>query len=330
MNTRHDTVQYMREMVGVAPRLTSLPKSATAAVPVFLMNLYDLLETTLFDRRIILAIARDYDDEFTPSEYAGHAEQIRDALGEIVALVLPHVAAYDRNRMVKHGVAFIVPGRQLFLPQILVDLREHFPRRRQPAGDTLSYPAQTVVLYHLLKEPVEQYSLRDLAKRLHYSAMTLSNVGNELTGLKLCTAVVTGRKRTLHFNTCGRKLWKQVLPYLRSPVKAHRWVRGNIAGAKAVRAGISALSAYTDIADDALPTYAVRDNQYRKKLEAGDLLGCHGPDEAEAGIELWHYSPDLLAEDARADPLSLFVSLHKSPDERVTKALREMLEGVQW
>jgi len=243
---------------------------------------------------------------------------------------LPHVAAYDRNRLVKHGVAFIVPGRQLFLPQLLVDLREYFPRRRQPTGDKLSYPSQTIVLYHLLKEPVEHYSLRDLARRLRYSAMTLSNVGNELTGLQLCTAVTTGRKRMLHFEKQGRRLWKTALPYLRSPVKARRWVRGNIVGKTAMKAGITALSACTDIGEDPLPTYAVRDNQYRKNLEAGDLLGCHGPDEAEAGIELWHYSPDLLAEDGRVDPLSLYLSLRESPDERVAKALREMLEGVQW
>lgn len=330
MNIRRDTVQYIEQIAGVAPHLKPLPKKATAGIPVFLMSLYDLLEMTLFDRPMVLAMARDHGDGFTPSEYARHAEQIQDALKQIVALVLPHVAAYDRNRLVKHGVAFIVPGRQLFLPQLLVDLREYFPRRRLPTGDKLSYPAQAIVLYHLLKGSVEHYSLRELAKRVRYSAMTLSNVGNELTGLQLCTAVTTGRKRMLHFEKQGRRLWKTALPYLRSPVKARRWVRGTIADAGILKAGISALSAYTDIGDDPLPTYAVRDNLYRKKLEAGKLIGCHGPDEAEACIELWHYAPDLLARNYRVDPLSLYLSLQDSPDERVAKALREMKEGIQW
>ncbi len=330
MNIRHDTVKYIEQIAGIAPHLNPLTKKATATVPVFLVSLYDLLETTLFDRRVIFALARDHDGGFTPSEYAGHAEQLRDALEQVVVLVLPHVAAYDRMRLVKYGVAFIVPGRQLFLPQLLVDLREYFPRRRQATGDKLSYPAQTIVLYHLLKGPVEHYSLRDLAKRLRYSAMTLSNVGNELTGLQLCTAVTTGRKRMLHFEKQGRRLWKSALPYLRSPVETRRWVRGTIADANILKAGITALSAYTDIGEDPLPTYAVRDNLYRKKLEAGELVGCHGPDEAEASIELWHYAPDLLARNDSVDPLSLCLSLQDSSDERVEKALREMQEGIQW
>jgi len=134
----------------------------------------------------------------------------------------------------------------------------------------------------------------------------------------------------LHFEKQGRRLWKTALPHLRSPVKTQRWVRGTIADADIMKAGISALSTYTDIGDDALPMVAVRDNLYRKKLEAGELVGCHGPDEAEAGIELWHYAPDLLARNDRVDPLSLYLSLRDSPDERVTKALREMQEGIQW
>lgn len=330
MNAQQDVVQHIQRVLGFEAHLKVLPSKAVAGVPVFLVSLYDFLETVLFDRRVVLAVAKDHGDGFTPSEYAQHAEQIRDAVNEIVALVLPHVAAYDRKRLIKNGVAFLVPGRQMFLPQLLVDLREHFPRRRQPAGDKLSYPAQAVVLYHLLSGPVEDASLRAVAKALRYSPMTLSNASNELTGCRFCTAVTTGRKRTLHFNRQGRKLWKAALPHLRSPVKARRWVRGVAGGAGLLAAGMSALSAYTDIGDDPLPTYAIRDNVYRKKLEAGELVGCHGPDEAEACMELWHYAPDLLGRHGRVDPLSLCLSLQDSPDERVSKALRTVEEGVQW
>jgi len=330
MNTRQDVVQYIERVLGFEAHLKVLPSRAVAGVPVFLASLYDFCETMLFGRRVVLAIAKDHGDGFTPSEYAQHAEQIRNAVNEIVAMVLPHTAAYDRKRLIKNGVAFLVPGRQMFLPQLLVDLREHFPRRKQPAGDKLSYPAQAVVLYHLLCGPVEDASLRDLAKTLRYSPMTLSNATNELTVCRFCTAVTTGRKRTLHFNKQGRKLWRAALPLLRSPVKVRRWVRGIAGDAGFLAAGISALSAYSDIGDDPLPTYAVRDNVYRKKLEAGELVECHGPDEAEACMELWHYAPELLGRQGRVDPLSLCLSLQDSPDERVSKALRTVEEGVQW
>ena len=90
------------------------------------------------------------------------------------------------------------------------------------------------------------------------------------------------------------------------------------------------LTLYTQIGDDFLPTYAIRNREYRKLLETGDLIGCHGSDEAKARIEAWGYAPELLADDGRVDRLSLYVALRHSPDERVTKALREMLRGIQW
>jgi DNA-binding MarR family transcriptional regulator len=330
MNTRDTVIDYLEQIAGQPPVLVPMPIKAAAAVPVFLMELYDLFRATLFGRGLILAIAKGHEDGFTPAEYAGHAEQLRDALNEVVALVLPHVTSYDRDRLVKQGVAFIVPERQLFLPQLLVDLRDYFPRKRRASGETISYPAQVVVLYHLLKGPVEPHSLRELANRLGYSPMSMSTAGDELCSLGLCEAATTGRERNLHFKARGRKLWKQALPVFRTPVRIRRWVRDRPGHASVVCAGITALAAYTQIGDDPLPTYAMRDGEYRKMLETGGLTGCHGPDEAHAQIEAWFYDPALLADNNRVDRLSLFLTLRNSADERVTKALRELLEGVQW
>lgn len=329
MNTSSAIIRYIEQITGQVLALAPLSGKAAAKIPVFLMELYDLSRIKLFDRELILAIAKDHEEKFTPSEYAGHSEQFQDVLGEDVVLVLSHVAAYDRNRLVKQNVAFIVPERQLFLPRILVDLKDYFPHRKRKLAETLSYPAQVVVLYHLLKKSIEPYSLRKLADCLVYSAMTLSNVGDELSAMGLCDVIIAGRKRHLYFKAKGQKLWELALPHLRSPVRTRRWVRGNPINACAVKSGMTALSDYTQIGADPFPTYAMRDNECHKKLANGDLAVCHA-DEAEAQIEAWFYAPELLAENSRADRLSLFLILRNSPDERLAKALRELLEGVQW
>ena len=330
MNKQSEAIRYIGQITGYTPTFTPLSEGEKANIPVYLVELYDLFRLKIFNRELVLAVAKGHEGGFTPAEYAAHAEQLRDALEESIALVLSHVTAYQRNRLIKQGVAFIVPERQLFLPQILVDLRDYFPRRKPTSRKTLSYPGQLVVLYHLLKTPIESYSLRELAKRLGYSAMTLSNVADDLSGFDLCKAKTTGRKRNLQFKLQGRKLWEKVLPCLRAPVQTRRWIRDIPPNISVIKAGITALSAYTRIADDFLPTYAIRNREYRKLLETGDLIGCHGPDEAKAQIEVWFYTPELLADDNRVDRLSLYLALRNSPDERVAKALREMLRGVQW
>lgn len=330
MNLKEAVIRYVENITGHAPILTPLPKGAAVRVPVFLMELYELFRVKLFQRDLALAVGKEHKNGFTPMEYMGHAEQLRDALGEIVALVLPHVASYDRNRLVRMGVAFIVPERQLFLPQLLVDLRNHFPRAKRNTGEALPYPAQVILLYHLLKSSVEHYSLREVAERLGYSPMTISNAVDGLKGFGLCETRAVGRKYHLHFKARGRKLWEEALPHLRSPVRARRFVRGKPAEADAFQAGMTALSAYTRIGDDRLPVYAMREDKYRQEMKTGRLIECPGPDEAEAEIEAWFYSPEPLAEVGRVDRLSLFLTFRDSPDERVAQARRELMEGLRW
>ena len=64
------------------------------------------------------------------------------------------------------------------------------------------------------------------------------------------------------------------------------------------------------------------------KIEKGELVGCRGPDEAEARMESWKYDPWVLAENGVADPCSLYLSLRRSGDERVQKEIRSLIERI--
>ena len=95
-------------------------------------------------------------------------------------------------------------------------------------------------------------------------------------------------------------------------------------------AGMTALERYTLIAADPVPTFALWQKEYRARVEQGDIVGCEGPDEAEAQIECWAYDPGRLAYGDGVDRLSLYLSLRNTADERVQKELRALLEGVEW
>ena len=330
INNKTEVIRYIRKLIGHNPTIFPLSKTEQDNVPVYLLEIYELFHLKLFNRKLILAVINNEEGGFTPSEYAAHVEQLHDALRDSIALVLTHIKAYERNRLTGKGVPFIVPGRQLFLPQFLVDLKDYFPRKKSVSRKTLSYPAQLVVLYHLIKEDIEPYSLRELADKVGYSAMTLSNVADELSGFELCEAVTTGRKRNLQFQLQGKQLWENVLPHLRNPIQSCRWIRYIPRRNSVFKAGITALSEYTHISEDFLPTYAMRNKEYRRLLETGDLIGCHGPDEAQAQIESWFYIPELLADNNIVDKLSLYLALQDSPDERVRKSLREMMGEIGW
>lgn len=331
MGRRTELAGYLVEVFGQTPRVQQLPPTAVRDVPLFLRTAYRFARAAVLGRTFLLAIEPDGVPTATPTEYGKHAEALRTAMGIPVALVLQPVPTHIRNRLVHHGVAFIVPGRQMFLPFLALDLREHEARPIRGMREVLSGAAQAVLLGHLLGKPVEAVPLGDVAATFGYSAMTLTKIAAELAVNELATVTREGRTRLIRFVEARRALWDRALPTLANPVSIRLWVRRWAAvDVEKVVAGLTALERYTAIADDRLPTFAMARPDLRTAIARGDIVTCEGEDDAVAAIEGWRYHPTRLATGDCADRLSVYLALRDSADERVQKELRTLLEGVEW
>jgi len=331
MNTPKELARYREQITGQAPALRDMAPGDAAALPLFLRAAYRLVRATLFGHNFVLAIAQERQDNATPTECVKHVDLLRTAVQGEVALVLPRVQAHVRNRLVRLGVPFIVPGRQMFLPFLAVDLREREPRAVREHPGVLTAPAQAILLGHLLGKGVEHRPLKDVAAAFGYSAMTVTKVAEELAAKGLCTVVREGRTRRLSFTATGQELWDKALPSLGTPVRARRWIRRLAPGRWGmVVAGLTALERYTAIADDRVPTFALWRNQVRGGMDGRDFEMGDGPDDAEASIEFWNYDPARLADGDCVDRFSLYLSLRDTADERVRKELEALLEAVEW
>lgn len=320
-------LDYLETLTGV--RFDVAAKSALA-LPLFLRERYNLLTIKLFERDYLLALEAADWDSGPPSEYGKHSDVLGRTLGAPVVLVLPILPSHARNRLVQMGVPFIVPGSQTFIPNSLIDLRERFPQPTAKRRDKLSPAAQCTLLYHLLRGPLGATPLKDIAEKLHYSPMMITNVKDELVAAEICQIVRSGRATVLNFDLSGRTLWDRVNPHLTSPVKKTRWVRWEKPPTTALLAGMSALSRRTLINDDRLPTFALTLPEFQKLLERGDIVGCQDAEDATAKIEIWSYDPHLLGNDQMADPLSLYLSFRASGDERVQQQINQLIEEFQW
>ena len=232
--------------------------------------------------------------------------------------------------MVQKGIPFIVPGTQAFLPGALVDLRERFPKPSGRGRSSLSPTAQLTLLYHLEREPLGGLPLNSIAEKLHCSAMMLSKVKEELEEAGICEVERIGRSMTLKFPASNRALWDLAQVRLTSPVKKTRWVQWKSPGSPALLSGISALSRRTMLAADRLPTYALGPKMLESWLEHGTLTGCPDAEQATAKIEVWSYEPKLIGDNESVDPLSLYLSLRYSADERVQQQLERLMEDFKW
>lgn len=227
---------------------------------------------------------------------------------------------------------FIIPGNQLYLPDLGVDLREYFRQRSIAAAATLSPSAQAMLISALLRRPWQtEWQPSVVAAALGYTPMTLSRAVKELTAAGIATPYTLGRTRCLQMAQTPQQTWEQARPMLRTPVKRSVWVHDDLATAGQPRllVGLSALAQHSMLVEPKCPIFAISPAQWRAstKAEIEELP------EAVAGVcewRLWCYTPALLAVTSAVDPLTLALGLQDNPDERIQLALDELKAQLPW
>jgi hypothetical protein len=318
---------YLQSVTGSVPARREAPDQAS--LPLFLRERYQLARIEMFGRDCLLALETPGWETGSPAEYAAHTQAMQVQFSEPVTLVIPQVASYARNRMVQARTPFIVPGSQLFMPFMMVDLRERFTAPGPEAGLPLTPAAQFILLYHLQRTPLRGLPLQEIAKLTCYTGMTVTKVKDEWKTNGLCQTTRVGRSVVVEFPTPGRKLWQMAEPLLSSPVKKSEWVRWKDwekCRAPGLAAGYTALSMTTMTEDDPVPTWALPQSAYRKMLINEVFRTVSGPEDANVRLEAWSYDPRLLSDGPCVDPLSLVLSLRGDSDDRVQQQLQTVLD----
>jgi len=321
--------QYLHDSLGFTAKIRPWP--GAAKLPYFLQDAFDTRELTLLGHPILLANHR-----------AGRAQglaEVRAQLNKIRAItslpviyVTDALASYERKRLVEQQVPFLVPGNQLYLPDLGIDLREHFRQTQQAPAAGLSPATQALLIAALLHRPWRaNWKPAEIVANLGYTPMTLSRAVRELTATGIVKLERRGRDRHLNTDRSPQEVWEQAKPLLRSPVKRTVWVRPTTKWVppKIRIAGMSALAQLSLLAEPAMPVYAVSSVQWKAAMKAGVEVLME-PREGCCEWQLWNYSPELLANRQTVDPLSLTLSLQHETDERVQLALDELRKQFPW
>lgn len=318
--------EYLNETLGI--EVSPVKWANSRRLPLFLRDGYAYFEVSVLSTPCLLMCDEGHDAR-SPATVRKHIEQVRAKWEGDIVYVRDQLAAYERKRLIEQKVPFIVPGNQLYLPTLGIDLREHFRTRHQTAP-TLSPAAQAVVLYLLLRADQEVHTPAELADRLGYTKMSMSRAFNELEAEDLGDVAMQGRQRCLTLGMSRRDLWQKSLPLLRSPVKQRQRLHAKLSDAPWVTAGLTALAHYSMLAAPQTTTVATTTKQWKQLRQKFDWKPAAASDPDALEVELWSYEPKLLATDNVVDRLSLYLSLKDDDDERVQGSLEEMMEGIPW
>ena len=298
--------------------------TGATGLPVFLSHRYDFLTGSISRQPCLFAVDRGTVN-VTPTEVSKHLVHIERVFDGIVIYAAQRLSADRRARLIANSVSFVIPGNQLYIPQLAFDLREYFRARPKRREDQLSPVAQALLFHHLLRLPEPAEALLD-----SYSTMSVWRAYEELRQLDLVKISKRGRANWIELIAEPRQLLDLAGQYLRDPARSRKHVGTGSMGAGIMQAGESALAALTDLSPPALPVYAVHFKEWGKVIAGSNLTLVKHDEDAKSVMELWHYDPKILADADVVDRLSLYAQFRNHSDERIAKAAEGLLEQISW
>lgn len=326
-----DFQHYLKEVLGITPLVQ--PWQEAQELPLFLRQGYTFFSAEILNTAVLLAIDKDRELR-SPTTISRQLQEVEKRCSKPVVFVRDQLASFQRKRLIEQKTAFVIPGNQMYLPMLAIDLREHF-RQLHDVSPKLSPATQATVIHMVLRSQGEELNSKEVAGCLGYTKMTMSRTFNELENLELVEILYRGRERVLIPPQDRRMLWTKAQPFLQSPIKSVHHVSrfdgvGSLIRNIGTIAGLSALARYSMLADSRAPVIAVKSKQWREQLESLPQVKMHSDDPDALSVEVWNYDPQLFSDNGVVDRLSLYLSLKHVADERVEMALEEMMERMPW
>ena len=161
-------LSYLDDTLGLEAKLS--PLAGADALPYNLRSSYEVQELRLLDSDFLVCLTREARQ--TPAAIEKQMEWLERQTGQRAVYAAESLASYNRKRLIERKLPFIVPGNQLYVPDLGLDLREHI-RKAKEEVKKLAPASQALVLGVILRrfEPLNTFTATGLAGRLCYLSL---------------------------------------------------------------------------------------------------------------------------------------------------------------
>ena len=310
---------YLAELTGSEVKTFAHAKRDDAKLPLAISSGYSFCDVEFMKTIVTIAIPTEQ-DSISPMQLAKHQAKMMEAFHHPVVFVLESVESYKISRLTQAKVNFIVPGKLIFIPSLLMALREMknkaiiMPEKMPPV-------AQMLVLYHLEKGNLDGLNTAEIAELTGLAYPTI-NVALRWLDMNKIINLIGGKQKQVEFVLSKMELWNKALPLMSSPIERILFADAKPVGG--LMAGETAMGHYTMLAEPATPVIAI------DKAAAKENAALMNKEYGDIKVEVWKYSPALLSEDGYADRLSLYLCMKDSQDERIQIECDTLIDEMKW
>lgn len=289
---------------------SKLSSTSCKQIPAILMAKYECTATTLFGVNVVLCFPKET-DSLTPAKLQNHMQLFASKLGMPSIVVLDDIPSYNIQRLIIQRINFIITGKQMFAPSLLLDLRK-MPKPNKDIKEDIPPLAQCLILYNIEVE-ILCHTINEIMDIFNVSYSTANRAVRWLQSKNLTISSKSKEKR-LQFAKQGRDLWEASIIYLTTPVE--KVVYTNTIPSKALSTVIS----------DGSEVEPIEVNSYAVCKD--DLKDITVSDTGRFKIEIWKYNPmDLARLKKHVDKLSRYLSIRDKED--MSDKLEMMLAELQ-
>jgi hypothetical protein len=325
--------EYINEVIGLY--VTIKPFEMIGQLPLYLIESYEFSIIQIEQKELLILTLKN-NDNFTVGQLEKHRQNIKNLFNLTVVFVFNQLEAFNRKRLVEQKIGFIVPFKQLYIPEFLLDFRETGLTIKTKTKQ-LTPTAQLLVLLTILdkynRKKTEALSFKELASLINVKPMEITRAVTNLNDLDLIEIHGT-KDKCIQFKLERNELWHHAINenIFINPI-ARTFYTATLPNKCVLKSNASALPEYTDMNPSKQDYYALDKNDYATLKNDPDFNSNLFED--RYCIEIWKYNPSLLSEIAEPeehviDPLSLYLSLRDEQDERIEMALEQIIEKFIW
>ena len=289
--------KYISSFLNEKISCSKLSSASCKQIPAILMAKYECTTTALFGVNVVLCFPKET-DSLTPAKLQNHMQLFTVKLGMPSIVVMDDIPSYNIQRLIVQRINFIITGKQMFAPSLLLDLRK-IPKPNKDIKEDIPPLAQCLILYNIEVE-ILCHTINEIMDIFNISYSTANRAVRWLQSKNL-TISLKGKEKRLQFAKQGHDLWEASIIYLTTPIE--KVVYTNTIPSKALSTTIF----------DGYKIEPIEANCYAVCKD--DLKDITVSETGRFKIEVWKYNPVILAGlKKHVDKLSLYLSIRNKED----------------